>query len=138
MYSNKLAEALKKYLDSICFDYDFYEDTGCISFCAKGGSKIKNIGFVIEIEENSYKICALLKDLNVNKNNIWEITSYMHKINREHPACRFEMSFYDMEVVCILKVICKNTVPDNNFIGESFANIFYCISKYGDELVNVA
>ncbi len=130
MYSKHLAGVLKKYLDSISYDYDFCEEKGVFSFRAKSGGGIKSIFFKIEVKKNSYKIFASPKNIRIENDDMCTKAEYKHKKDGLSRTSRFEMNKGDKTVMCIQDVRCKDIIPDSEFIGEGFADIFYFISEH--------
>ena len=133
MRSTELVEAMKEFLASIEVEYAFKENAfRCDTII---NNKIKNVCFIICIDENGYTISAFPEDVTFDETKITDVLEYINMVNVE--TVDASMSVYDDVVMCSCVLNYRGMAPNIEQIRECFIAIISCLKNFGEGLLDV-
>ena len=133
MYSNELVEIMKDFLDSIEAEYAFKENVfRCDTIL---NDKIKNLCFIISLEEYGYLISGIPEDVTVTDSKLTELLEYINMVNVETIGPTIEV--WEDIVMCSYSLNCRGMFPNAEQIHDAFAMIILCLEKFGGGLLDV-
>ena len=135
-YSEKLANAVKAFMDGIQCRYRFDEQNGVFECGITLKGRLQSCRYLIIIRQSSITTLAICP-LNCQKEYRDEMAKFLTMANYNLRDGNFEMDFSDGEIRYKCYVPCGSQIPDEDVIVENFAVPSMMLKKYGNGIVSV-
>lgn len=136
VYSVKIAEAVRTFLDGDHWNYKFQEETGVFKFMLSLDSKLKQAGFLIQIGETGYVLRAVC--MLGAKDCLPQMAEFLHRANYGLKEGNFELNYQNGEVGYKYYVNCAETIPTQKQVERSIYLPAMMLEQYGNGIVAVS
>lgn len=137
MYSEKIANAMKDYLEHDNWNYDFNEERGVFQTGISIDCKVKKIKILIAVEEEMLQVIAPI-GMNADKDRINDVAEYITRANYGVKVGKFELDCNDGEIRYQLAVDCAGgMIPNEEILARSIRIPALMYQRYGDGLLEV-
>lgn len=138
-YNQEIVDAVKSFLDENAWHYQFDSDAGIFHFGVNLHGKIKNVQYLVGINERDYIVYAI-SPLSVDQNEDDQMRKMSEFVCRANYGLRdgnFELDFRDGELRYKCFMNCNGVIPTMNMIGSSIHCPAAMFDRYGRGIVQI-
>ncbi len=138
-YSLPLAAAVKAYLDSQGYTYDFDSVNGSFDFKMSLSSTLSTCDVMISMREDGFSVFAFspISGKASDIEGMRRVSEYLTRANYDMMVGNFEMDFTDGEILFRTAVMTSDRIPSTNEIMWLVELPAVMMEEYGDGLAQV-
>lgn len=138
-YSQEITEAIRIVLDDLDWNYTFDENRGTFRFGVTLQSKIKNVQYLIYVNESEYTV-YVISPIGADENDKKMMRAMAEFVCRANYGLKngcFELDMNDGEIRYKSYVDCEDSMPSSGIIENSIHCPAAMFRRYADGLVAI-
>lgn len=138
-YSVKICNLIKEFLSTDDWHYSFDDRSGTFQFGLNLTSKIKNIKYLVDVDEDSYIVyayCPIGADID-DVDMMHRMSDFICRVNYGLKNGNFELDMRDGEIRYKCYIDCENAIPSVEMIRPSIYCPAVMFERYGTGIVEV-
>lgn len=138
-YSTAIAETINNFLIEDDWHFEFDEEKGIFRFDLSIKSKIKNLSYVIVVNEDDFSIYAT-SPVGADSDDddmMAEMAEFITRVNYGMKNGNFEMDYRDGEIRYKVFVDCEESLPDDVVIKNGIFVISSVFRRYANGITGI-
>lgn len=138
-YNNKIAMAVKHYLEEDNWHYSFDEETGIFEFILKTDCSIQTIHYFVDIHRTEmlvYGICPVRVACD-DVDKMARMAEFIAKANNGLKNGNFELNYANGEIRYKSYVDCSHTVPSYNVVMNCICYVDMVYKRYAEGISDI-